>query len=104
MGLLTTTLLHVVIDVKWGIASPADPSILKVRWILSNSIMIDIIKIRGAQHGISSFLNVSIDCFSVSLCVCVHVFLKAVEMELSLGKRRAVLLTISTCKYIFLMA
>lgn len=67
MELLTTTLLHVVIDVKWGIASPADPSILQVRWILSNSIMIDIIKIREARHGIRGFLSVSIDCFSVSL-------------------------------------
>lgn len=70
MELLTTTLLHVVIDVKWGIASPADPSILKVRWILSNSIMIDIIKIRGARHSVRGFLSVSIDCSSVSLCVC----------------------------------
>lgn len=73
MELLTTTLLHVVIDVKWGIASPADPGILKVWWILSNSIMIDIIKIREARHGIRGFLSVSIDCFSVSGCVCAYV-------------------------------
>lgn len=70
MELLTTTLLYVVIDVKWGIASPADPGTLKVRWIISNSIMIDIIKIRGAQHGITGFLSVSIDCFSVCACMC----------------------------------
>lgn len=68
MELLTAILLYVVIDVKWGIASPADPSTLKVRWIISNSIMIDIIKIRGAQHGITGFQSVPIDCF----CVCVH--------------------------------
>lgn len=100
MELLTAILLYVVIDVKWGIASPADPSTLKVTWILSNSIMIDIIKIRGAQHGITGFQSVPIDCF----CVCVHAFSKAVAMELSLGKRQAVLLTIFMCKYIFLMA
>lgn len=69
MELLTTTLLYVVIDVKWGIVSPADPSILKVRWIISNSIMIDIIKIHKAQHGITGFLSVSVDCFSVCACV-----------------------------------
>lgn len=74
MELLTTTLLYVVIDVKWGIASPADPSILKIRWIISNSIMIDIIKIREAQHGITGFLSVSIDCFSLCACVCACVF------------------------------
>jgi len=63
--------------------------------------MIDIIKICEAQHGITGFLSVSIDCFSVCACVCAHVFSKAVAMELSQGKRRAVLLTISMCKYIF---
>lgn len=70
MELLTTTLLHVVIDVKWGIASPADPGMLKVRWIISNSIMIDIIKIREARHGVTGFLSVPIDCFSPRVCVC----------------------------------
>lgn len=74
MELLTITLLYVVIDVKWGIASPADPSILKVRRIISNSIMIDIIKIREAQHGITGFLSVSIDCFSMCACVRACVF------------------------------
>lgn len=38
--------------------------------------MIDIIKIREAQHGITSFLSASIDCFCVCVCVCVHVFSK----------------------------
>lgn len=70
MGLLTTTLLYVVIDVKWGIASPTDPRMLKVRWIISNSIMIDIIKIREAQHGVTGFPSVSIDCFPLRVCVC----------------------------------
>lgn len=74
MELLTTILLYVVIDVKWGIASPADPSTLKVRWIISNSIMIDIIKIREAQHGITGFQSVSIDCFCVRACVRACVF------------------------------
>lgn len=52
-----------VIDVKWGIASPADPGVAQVRWIRSNSIMMDTIKIHDALHAITGFLSVFIDWF-----------------------------------------
>lgn len=52
--------------------------------------MIDIIKIHEAQHGITGFLSVSIDCFSTCASVCVCVFQGCCNGAVSREKRSSI--------------
>ena len=62
----SSTLLCLIIDGKWGLASYPDPDKLKVRWITSNTIMIDIIRLRHARQGMLGEQSWGIHSFRMS--------------------------------------